>query len=95
MKTTMKEGFGARSRDQAVLRICVDLLEALKRERTIEFKSRTAVLSLSHDDWIYLHNPRVDGDAERTASQMAHFPEGNLRIKPGKADITRRGRGIN
>ncbi|PYX39402.1 MAG: hypothetical protein DMG75_00930 [Acidobacteria bacterium] len=71
----LKNGFGAEiaAIKRGYYRICVDLLEALKAAKGLEFKSRTAVLSLfGMMNWIYTwHNPRVDGDAEELASQMA------------------------
>jgi TetR/AcrR family transcriptional regulator, cholesterol catabolism regulator len=53
-------------------RICLDLLEALKRARGAGFSSRIAVLSLfGMMNWIYTwHNPRSDGDAAALARQM-------------------------
>jgi AcrR family transcriptional regulator len=53
-------------------RICVGLLEELKRERGLEFSTRIAVLSLfGMMNWIYTwHNPRVDADAEHVAGEM-------------------------
>jgi AcrR family transcriptional regulator len=53
-------------------RICVGLLDELKRERGLEFSTRIAVLSLfGMMNWIYTwHNPRVDADAEHVAGEM-------------------------
>ena len=53
-------------------RICVGLLDELKRERSLQFSTRIAVLSLfGMMNWIYTwHNPRVDADAEEIASEM-------------------------
>ena len=53
-------------------RICVGLLDELKRERGLEFSTRIAVLSLfGMMNWIYTwHNPRVDADAEHVAREM-------------------------
>ena len=53
-------------------RICVGLLDDLKRERNLEFSTRIAVLSLfGMINWIYTwHNPRVDSDADATAREM-------------------------
>lgn len=53
-------------------RICVALLDDLKRERGLEFSTRIAVLSLfGMMNWIYTwHNPRVDADAEAIAREM-------------------------
>ena len=54
-------------------RICVGLLEELKRERGLQFSTRIAVLSLfGMMNWIYTwHNPRVDADAEQLAREMS------------------------
>ena len=53
-------------------RICVGLLDELKRDRGLQFSTRIAVLSLfGMMNWIYTwHNPRVDADAEAMASEM-------------------------
>jgi AcrR family transcriptional regulator len=53
-------------------RICVGLLDELKRERDLQFSSRIAVLSLfGMMNWIYTwHNPRMDADAASIASAM-------------------------
>jgi AcrR family transcriptional regulator len=53
-------------------RICVGLLDDLKRERGLRFSTRIAVLSLfGMMNWIYTwHNPRVDADAESIAREM-------------------------
>jgi AcrR family transcriptional regulator len=53
-------------------RICVGLLDELKRERGLEFSTRIAVLSLfGMMNWIYTwHNPRVDADAASIAQEM-------------------------
>ncbi len=53
-------------------RICLGLMEALKRERTLDFDARTAVMSLfGMMNWIYTwYNPRVDGAAEGLARRM-------------------------
>lgn len=54
-------------------RICVGLLDDLKRERELQLSSRIAVLSLfGMMNWIYTwHNPRVDADAENIAREMS------------------------
>jgi AcrR family transcriptional regulator len=53
-------------------RICVGLLDELKRERGLQFSTRIAVLSLfGMMNWIYTwHNSRVDADAEQLAREM-------------------------
>ncbi len=54
-------------------RICLGLMEDLKRSRSLDFNARTAVMSLfGMINWIYTwYNPRVDGDAEALAGQMS------------------------
>lgn len=54
-------------------RICVGLLEELKRKRGLEFSTRLAVLSLfGMMNWIYTwHNPRVDADAASISGGMS------------------------
>jgi AcrR family transcriptional regulator len=54
-------------------RICVGLLDELKRERGLQFSTRIAVLSLfGMMNWIYTwHNSRVDADAEHLAREMS------------------------
>jgi len=56
-------------------RICVGLMDNLKRERRVEFNSRTAVMSLfGMINWIYTwYNPRVDGTAEELGQEMAEI----------------------
>jgi TetR/AcrR family transcriptional regulator, cholesterol catabolism regulator len=53
-------------------RICVGLLDELKRDRGVQFSTRIAVLSLfGMMNWIYTwHNARVDADAEQLAREM-------------------------
>src|SRR5262249_32778302 len=53
-------------------RICVGMLDELKRERGLQFSTRIAVLSLfGMMNWIYTwHNPRVDADARSIANEM-------------------------
>ena len=53
-------------------RICVGLLDELKRDRGLESSTRIAVLSLfGMMNWIYTwHNPRVDADAASIAGEM-------------------------
>jgi AcrR family transcriptional regulator len=54
-------------------RICMDLLDDLKKDRGLQFSSRTAVLSLfGMMNWIYTwYKPRVDGSAPKLAQEMA------------------------
>jgi TetR/AcrR family transcriptional regulator, cholesterol catabolism regulator len=53
-------------------RICVGLLDEVKRVRGLQFSTRIAVLSLfGMMNWIYTwHNSRVDADAEQLATEM-------------------------
>ena len=53
-------------------RICVGLLDDLKGDRSLQFSTRIAVLSLfGMMNWIYTwHNPRVDADAAEIAREM-------------------------
>ena len=70
----LKNGFGSEvaAIKREYYRICVGLLEDLKRARGLEFSTRIAVLSLfGMMNWIYTwHNPRVDADAEHLAGEM-------------------------
>ena len=56
-------------------RICRDLLDRYKKEKGIEFDSRTAVLSLfGMMNWIYTwYNPRLDGRAEQLSREMGNI----------------------
>jgi AcrR family transcriptional regulator len=56
-------------------RICVGLLDELKRVRGLQFSTRVAVLSLfGMMNWIYTwHNSRIDADAEQLASEMSEI----------------------
>jgi AcrR family transcriptional regulator len=53
-------------------RICVGLMQDLRRQYNLDFQPRTAVMSLfGMINWIYTwYNPRVDGNAEVLAAQM-------------------------
>jgi TetR/AcrR family transcriptional regulator, cholesterol catabolism regulator len=70
----LKNGFGSEvaAIKREYYRICVGLLDQLKRERGLQFSTRIAVLSLfGMMNWIYTwHNPRVDADAAATAREM-------------------------
>ncbi|MGA7629140.1 MAG: TetR/AcrR family transcriptional regulator [Terriglobales bacterium] len=56
-------------------RICLGLMEDLRRQRDLDFNPRTAVMSLfGMINWIYTwYNPRVDGNAEALAEQMGNI----------------------
>lgn len=70
----LKNGFGAEiaAIKREYYRICLGLVDEFRRERGLEFSSRTAVLSLfGMINWIYTwYRPRVDGDAPQLARQM-------------------------
>jgi AcrR family transcriptional regulator len=71
----LKNGFSSQisSIKREYYRICLGLMEDLKRERHLDFNSRTAVMSLfGMINWIYTwYNPRVDGSADVLARQMS------------------------
>ena len=84
---TLKNGRGAEIRaiKREYYRICLDLLEDLRREKGLQFSGRLAVLGLfGMINWIYTwHNPRVDLDAGALAGEMSSlFLRGVL--NPGK-----------
>jgi len=56
-------------------RICLGLMEDLRRKRSLDFNARTAVMSLfGMINWIYTwYSPRVDGNAETLAEQMSNI----------------------
>ena len=70
----LKNGFGSElaAIKREYYRICLGLVEDLKRERGLQLSSRIAVLSLfGMMNWIYTwYNPRVDADAESIAREM-------------------------
>ena len=70
----LKNGFGAEvaAIKREYYRICVGLLDHLKRDRRLQFSTRIAVLSLfGMMNWIYTwHNPRVDADAAAIGGEM-------------------------
>ena len=70
----LKNGFAAEvaAIKREYYRICVGLLDELKRERDLQFSTRIAVLSLfGMMNWIYTwHNPRVDANAAAIAGEM-------------------------
>lgn len=70
----LKNGFGGEvaAIKREYYRICVGLLDELKRERGLQFTTRLAVLSLfGMMNWIYTwHKPRVDADADSIAGEM-------------------------
>jgi AcrR family transcriptional regulator len=60
---------------RAYYRICVGLMDDLKRVQGLDFNSRTAVMSLfGMINWIYTwYNPRVDGSAQELAQRMGNI----------------------
>jgi TetR/AcrR family transcriptional regulator, cholesterol catabolism regulator len=70
----LKNGFASEvaSIKREYYRICVGLLDDLKRDRELQFSTRIAVLSLfGMMNWIYTwHTPRVDADAGSIAREM-------------------------
>jgi AcrR family transcriptional regulator len=70
----LKNGFGSKiaAIKREYYRICLGLMEELKRDGRLRFNSRTAVMSLFGTiNWIYTwYNPRVDGSAEELAGEM-------------------------
>jgi TetR/AcrR family transcriptional regulator, cholesterol catabolism regulator len=86
---SLKNGFGS---DLAAIkreyyRICVSLLEDLRRDRKLRTSTRIAVLSLfGMMNWIYTwHNPRVDANAAAIADEMADiFLSGVSAAKAGR-----------
>jgi AcrR family transcriptional regulator len=73
----LKNGFGSEiaAIKREYYRICLGLMEALKRERGLDFDARTAVMSLfGMMNWIYTwYNPRVDGNAQELAQRMGNI----------------------
>ena len=81
----LKNGFGSEvaAIKREYYRICLGLLDELKRGKGGTFSTRIAVLSLfGMMNWIYTwHNPRVDADAEAMAREMGDiFLHG---VRPG------------
>jgi TetR/AcrR family transcriptional regulator, cholesterol catabolism regulator len=70
----LKDGFASEVAGikREYYRICVGLLDDLKRTRGLEFSTRIAVLSLfGMMNWIYTwHHPRTDADAAQIAGEM-------------------------
>jgi AcrR family transcriptional regulator len=70
----LKNGFGSEiaAIKREYYRICVGLLDDLKKERGLQVSTRTGVMSLfGMMNWIYTwHKPRVDADAKQLAGEM-------------------------
>jgi AcrR family transcriptional regulator len=88
----LKNGFGSEvaAIKREYYRICVSLLDDLKRERGLQFSTRIAVLSLfGMMNWIYTwHKPRVDADAAAIAGQMGDLLLRGV-VTGGKSNKTR------
>jgi len=56
-------------------RICLGLMEDMRRKRGLDFNPRTAVMSVfGMINWTYTwYKPRVDGNAEELAQQMSNL----------------------
>jgi len=94
---TLKDARGAEVRaiKREYYRICLDLLEDLRRAKGLQFSGRLAVLGLfGMINWIYTwHNPRVDADAKALAREMGDlFLRGVLNPGPPPSPgLARRG----
>ena len=77
-------------------RICRELLNRYKKEKGLQFDSRTALLSLfGMMNWIYTwYNPSLDGGAQRLSREMSEifFRGITNRSKPLSASAHRAGR---
>ena len=87
----LKNGFGSEiaAIKREYYRLCVALLEDLKKARGLQVSTRTAVMSLfGMMNWIYTwHNPRVDADAEHLAREMGDvFLRGVITGGKGRGD---------
>jgi TetR/AcrR family transcriptional regulator, cholesterol catabolism regulator len=84
----LKNGHGAEiaTLKREYVRTCVELLDELKRARSLEFSSRTAALSLfGMMNWIYTwYKPRTDGNAEQLAQQMGDIFLSGVCSEPGR-----------
>lgn len=73
----LKNGFGSEiaAIKREYYRLCVALLEDIRRTRGMQVSTRTAVMSLfGMMNWIYTwHNPRVDASAEELAQEMGEI----------------------
>jgi len=87
----LKNGLGAEvaAIKREYYRICVGMLDDLKREQGLEFTTRLAVLSLfGMMNWIYTwHKPRVDADAASIAREMGDiFLRGVMASNKGRRE---------
>ncbi|MBZ5546750.1 MAG: TetR/AcrR family transcriptional regulator [Acidobacteriia bacterium] len=96
----LKNGFSSEISGikRAYYRICLGLMEDLKRERALDFNSRTAVMSLfGMINWIYTwYNPRVDGSAADLARQMGDIFLGGVgrRVVPSRKHLSMSSRAV-
>jgi AcrR family transcriptional regulator len=90
----LKNGFGSEiaAIKREYYRICMELLDAYKLARGLEFSSRTAVLSLfGMMNWIYTwYNPRVDADAAELAREMGDIFLQGIGTVPSKGTQKKR-----
>jgi AcrR family transcriptional regulator len=90
----LKNGFGSEiaAIKREYYRICMELLDANKVARGLEFSSRTAVLSLfGMMNWLYTwYNPRVDADAADLARQMGDIFLQGIGTAPSKGPQKKR-----
>ncbi len=87
----LKNGFGAEvaAIKREYYRICVGMVDELKRERGLQCSTRIAVLSLfGMMNWSYTwHKPRVDADAASIAGEMSDlFLRGVLGVAKGRKE---------
>ena len=79
----LKNGYGTEiaAIKREYVRLCVGLMDDMKRATGASFSSRTAALSLfGMMNWIYTwYKPRMDGDAEELAQEMGDIFLGGLR----------------
>ncbi len=85
----LKNGYGTEvtALKREYYRICMGVLDELKRARGLEFQSRIAVMSLfGMMNWIYTwHNTRTDAGAATLAQEMSDiFLDGLLAQKSGR-----------
>jgi TetR/AcrR family transcriptional regulator, cholesterol catabolism regulator len=85
----LKNGYGSEvtALKREYYRICMGVLDELKRARGLEFQSRIAVMSLfGMMNWIYTwHNGRSDAGAATLAQEMSDiFLDGLLAQKSGR-----------
>ena len=90
----LKNGFGSEiaAIKREYYRICIELLDAYKLARGLEFPSRTAVLSLfGMMNWIYTwYNPRVDAGAAELAREMGDIFLQGIGTTPSKGTRKKR-----